>query len=158
MSELDKVESMTNRIEQLYTEIENEMVKYDDFDFPEGSLITKLNEERKSLTIERALLWRKLKSNGEMLYTNQEIIMDKLNESFPNVKSGERVELFGESYIKRFQPVELNKTGKKVKKYWPYWLRLNERRKIDESWKTNIHQMWPDMFLIKADRNKASKY
>ncbi|MUH71462.1 hypothetical protein [Psychrosphaera haliotis] len=132
-------------------------MKYDDFDFPEESLINKLNSERKSLTMERALLWRKLKSNGEIPYTNQEVIIDKLNEAFPNAKSGERVELLGDSFIKRFQPIELNKTGKKVKKYWPYWLRLHDGGRIDENWKVNIHQMWPDMFLIKADRNKAFK-
>ncbi|NVK24440.1 MAG: hypothetical protein HWE10_05900 [Gammaproteobacteria bacterium] len=157
MNETEKVDIMTSQIEQLQVDIESELDNYEDFNFPEDSLIKKLIDERKSLVLERALLWRELKSNGQMPYTKQEEIIDKLNEAFSNAKSNEKVELEGQFYLKRFQPVELSKTGKSVKKYWSYWLKLHEGGAIDRNWQSNIHQIWPDKFLINPDRNKARK-
>lgn len=157
MKELEQIDAMTARIDELETEIEDEASNYTDFDFPEDSLIKRLINERKSLVMDRALLSRKLKSNGDMPYTILEQIVDELNETFPDAKSNDKVELNGENYLKRFQPVELSKNGKSVKQYWTYWLRLNAKGTIDEDWKTDVHNLWPDMFLIKADRNKARK-
>lgn len=157
MQDLEHIDVMTSRIAQLQTDIENEVDKYEDFDFPEGSLIKSLIDERASLVMERALLLRKLKSNGDMPYTILEQIMDELNEAFPNAKSNDKVEFNGEKYLKRFQPVELSKTGKSVKQYWAYWLRLHEGGAIDRAWQNEIFNLWPDKFLISADRNKARK-
>lgn len=157
MQELEKFDVMTSRIEQLDTEIDNEMLKYEDFNFPEGSLIKKLVAERKSLIMEKALLSRQLKSNGDMPYTLLEQTMDELHEAYPDANSNDRVELNGEYYLKRFQPVELSKNGKSVKKYWPYWLRLNANGSVDENWQEEVLNLWPDKFVIRADRNKARK-
>lgn len=157
MQDLEHLDTLDYRINQLRAEIESEGEKYESFNFPEGSLIKRLIEERKSLVMERALLRRKLKSNGDIPYTVLEQILDELNEAFSDAKSNERVELKGEVYLRRFQPVELSKTGKSVKRYWPYWLRLHEGGAIDRNWQNEVFDLWPDKFLISADRNKARK-
>lgn len=106
---------------------------------------------------ERIKLILALKASGEMRLSELEETLNELNQLHPDANSKDEVEYQSITYQKRFQPVELSPTGKSVKKYWGYWLRLTQNKAIDETWQWELRMTFKDKFQVQADRNKKRK-
>ncbi|WP_338518453.1 hypothetical protein [Alteromonas gracilis] len=117
-----------------------------------------IKEQTSQLRFRIVLLTRQAKKEGDIPYTELELIMDELNDTYSDAKSNDEVTFKGDTYIRRFQPVELYPSGKRVKKYWPYWLKLNEKGRIERAWQNEVHNLWPEKFVIHATRKKATGY
>jgi len=157
-SSIEQVKRLEESIEALMDKLEDWGMKYPDLNFPESNNVAELRDELISRRVEKALLVRKLKSNGQLPFSEMDLVLDELNDSYADIKSGETIEYKGQAYLRRFQPIELSPTGKSVKKYWGYWLKLNPRGNIDEDWQEDLKDEWADKFQIQPDRNKARRY
>ena len=62
-----------------------------------------------------------LKKNGLIPYSDHELVIESLNNKYPNAQSREIVVHNGIKYRKKFIPLTLSKTGKTVKKWESTW-------------------------------------
>lgn len=66
-----------------------------------------------------------LKLNGLLVYTDDELVQDSLNEKYPLAKSGEIITFNEVRYQKRFHPGKRSKSGKTVKEWHSEWVNLD---------------------------------
>lgn len=66
-----------------------------------------------------------LKRQGLIPYSEKERLNNRLDEAFPCARSREIVEFEGARYIKKFYPKEKSRSGKSVKVWGSYWLKLD---------------------------------
>ena len=99
--------------------------------------------------IKKACILSDLKNNGIIPFSEVEIISEKLMILHQKVKNHQIVEYNGHSYKCRYSPLKLSKSGKSVRKWAKYWLRLLVNGQTDDQWENLVKEVWPEYFIIK---------
>ena len=99
--------------------------------------------------IKKACILSDLKNNGIIPFSEVEIISEKLMILHQKVKNHQIVEYNGHSYKCRYSPLKLSKSGKSVRKWAKYWLRLLVNGQTDDQWENLVKEIWPEYFIIK---------
>jgi len=101
--------------------------------------------------LKRAAMLVCLKKQGIIPVTDVEIISAELDVLHKRVRSKKVVEYKGNYYIRRFTPLKLSKSGKSVQKWAKFWLlQKSEEGGVDRNWESQVHEIWPAYFLIRA--------
>lgn len=114
-----------------------------------GLLYTPHIDAYNLVALKKAKILRFLKTNDLMPFTEVEHTSAKLMALHRRVKNQQVVEYSGDSYKCLFAPVKLSKTGKIVRQWGKYWIRLLPDGKQDPIWETQVREIWPENFLIK---------
>jgi len=114
-----------------------------------GEVYTPHIDNHTQICIKKACILRDLKNNGIIPFTEVEIICEKLMISHQKVKNHQIVEYNGHSYKCRYSPLKLSKSGKSVRKWAKYWLRLLIDGQTDDQWESLVKEIWPEYFVIK---------
>lgn len=67
-----------------------------------------------------------LKRRGLLPFTEHELLEESLNQRYPDAQSREVVVYNGKRYRRRFYPLELSKSGKRVKQWRKAWEPLDD--------------------------------
>jgi hypothetical protein len=114
-----------------------------------GEVYTPHIDVHTEMCVKKAGILIYLKNNGLIPFTEVEIISEKLMISHQKVKNHQIVEYDGYSYKCRYSPLKLSKTGKSVRKWSKYWLRLLNNGQTDDQWENLVKEIWPEYFIIK---------
>lgn len=102
-----------------------------------------------AVAVQKAKILKYLKSNDLIAVSEMETISAKLMVLHRRAKNHQLVEFNGHSYKCVFSPLKLSKTGKIVRKWAKYWLRMLPNGNIDKQWDSEVREVWPENFLIK---------
>ena len=114
-----------------------------------GQIYTPHIDIHTEVCIKKARILIDLKNNGLIPFTEVEIISEKLMILHQRVKNHQVVEYDGFFYKCRYSPLKLSKTGKSVRKWAKYWLRLLIDETPDQEWESSDKEIWPEYFVIK---------
>jgi|TARA_B110000091_G_scaffold54338_1_gene59636 hypothetical protein len=114
-----------------------------------GEVYTPHINNHTQVCIKKACILSDLKNNGIIPFSEVEIISEKLMILHQKVKNHQIVEYNGHSYKCRYSPLKLSKSGKSVRKWAKYWLRLLVNGQTDDQWENLVKEIWPEYFIIK---------
>ncbi|WP_286269757.1 hypothetical protein [Thalassotalea hakodatensis] len=100
--------------------------------------------------VEKARILKTLKEQNLLPYSNVEVISKVLMVKFKTAKSAQVCEYNDEQYQCRFAPLKLSKSGKIVRKWAKYWLKLLPNGSIDVPWQNEVKEIWPEYFIIRT--------
>ena len=114
-----------------------------------GLLYTPHIDAYNLVAVKKAKILQHLKKAELMPLSEVETVSTKLMALHRRAKNHQIVEHQGHSYKCVFAPLTLSKTGKIVRKWVKYWLRMLPNGKIDRAWESQVREVWPENFLIK---------
>ncbi|MBU2892343.1 hypothetical protein KO495_03275 [Colwellia sp. D2M02] len=100
--------------------------------------------------LKKAAIVSQFKKEGLLALSQVEIITAALDALYPKVKNRDVVEYHGNYYQRSFSPLKLSKSGKLVRKWAKYWLLQGANGEIEPQWKSEVHDLWPSYFVIRA--------
>ena len=115
-----------------------------------GMVYTPHIDDYMQASIKKAEILACLKKQGIMPLTEVELISSALDFLYKRAKNNAIVEYEGNSYQRRFSPLKLSKSGKVVRTWARYWLLQLPSGRIDPKWESQVREIWPTYFLIRA--------
>ncbi|MGJ8693392.1 MAG: hypothetical protein ACSHW0_13025 [Thalassotalea sp.] len=114
-----------------------------------GQVYTPHIDAHDQVCLKKAEILLQLKTNGLMPFTDVEIITAKLMALYQKAHNHQIVEHDGYNYECKYSPLKLSKSGKSVRRWAKYWLRKLPNDEIDRQWQSQVHEIWPEKFLIR---------
>lgn len=102
------------------------------------------------VSVKKAAILRDLKSNNMLPISDIETITEQLDTLHKRAKNRDTVEFKKCKYERRFTPLKLSKSGKIVRKWAKFWLKLDAKDKVNKEWEMQVKEIWPEYFLIRA--------
>ena len=115
-----------------------------------GMIYTPHIDAYNEVAVQRAKIARELKENKLLAITEVEKISEQLNDLFKRAKNKDIIEYKKCKYQRRFTPLKLSKSGKIVSKWARFWLKLDDEDKVNLEWQTQVKELWPEYFIIRA--------
>lgn len=100
--------------------------------------------------VKKAEILACLKRQGILPLSKVEIISATLDRLHKRARSRAIVEYEGDHYQRIFLPLKLSKSGKTVQKWAKIWLLQQTNGKVDSQWESQVKEIWPTYFLIRA--------
>jgi len=115
-----------------------------------GMVYTPHIDDYMQASIKKAEILACLKKQGIMELTEVELISTALDFLHKRAKNNTVVEYDGNNYQRRFSPLKLSKSGKIVRTWAKYWLLQLPSGRVDPKWESQVREIWPSYFLIRA--------
>ena len=115
-----------------------------------GMVYTPHIDDYMRVSIQKAEILVCLKNQGLLAVSEVEVISSALDLLHKRAKNNVAVEYNGNTYQRRFSPLKLSKSGKVVRTWAKYWLLQLPSGKIDPQWESQVREIWPTYFLIRA--------
>lgn len=115
-----------------------------------GMVYTPHIDDYMQASIKKAEVLACLKKQGLLALTEVEVISSALDFLHKRAKNNAVVEYDGHSYQRRFSPLKLSKSGKVVRTWARYWLLQLASGRVDPKWESQVREIWPTYFLIRA--------
>ena len=115
-----------------------------------GMVYTPHIDTYNEIAIKRAVILRDLKSNNVIPVSDIETITAQLDVLFKKAKNRDTVEHKKCKYQRRFTPLKLSKSGKIVRTWAKFWLKLDDKDNVNKEWEMQVKEIWPEYFLIRA--------
>lgn len=100
--------------------------------------------------VKKAEILACLKRQGILPLSKVEIISATLDSLHNRARNHAIVEYEGDQYQRIFLPLKLSKSGKTVQKWAKIWLLHQANGKVDPQWESQVREVWPTYFLIRA--------
>ena len=115
-----------------------------------GMVYTPHIDDYMRVSIKKAAILACLKKQGILALSDVELISTTLDILHKRAKNNVVIEYEGNCYQRRFSPLKLSKSGKIVRSWAKYWLLQLANGKVDPTWESQVREIWPYYFLIKA--------
>jgi len=115
-----------------------------------GMVYTPHIDDYMQASIKKAEILACLKKQGIIPLTEVELISTALDFLHKRAKNNAVVEYDGNSYQRRFSPLKLSKSGKVVRTWARYWFLQLPSGRVDPKWESQVREIWPTYFLIRA--------
>lgn len=115
-----------------------------------GMLYTPHIDTYMRFSIKKAEILACLKRQKILPLSKVELISTELNKVHNKAKNHAVVSYEGSHYQHRFLPLKLSKSGKSIQKWAKFWLLQNSDGKINSEWESQVREIWPTYFLIRA--------
>lgn len=102
------------------------------------------------VSVKKAGILACLKEQRILPLSKVEIISETLERLHKRARSRAIVEYEGDHYQRIYLPLKLSKSGKTVQKWAKIWLLQQANGKIDSQWESQVREIWPTYFLIRA--------
>jgi len=102
------------------------------------------------VSINKAAILACLKRQKILPLSEVELISTALDCLHKRAKNNAIVEYKGKKYQRQFSPFKLSKSGKSVQKWAKFWLLQLSDETIDPYWDSQVREIWPTYFLIRA--------
>lgn len=100
--------------------------------------------------VKKAEILACLKRQGILPLSKVEIISATLDSLHKRARSRAIVEYQGDHYQRIYLPLKLSKSGKTVQKWAKTWLLQQANGKVDSQWESQVIEIWPTYYLIRA--------
>lgn len=101
-------------------------------------------------SIKKAEILVCLKRQQILPLSKVELISAALNQLHSKVKNNTVVSYDGSNYQRRFLPLKLSESGKNIQRWAKFWLLQNSDGRINSEWESQVREIWPTYFLIRA--------
>jgi len=115
-----------------------------------GKVYTPHIDEYMQVCLKKAEILACLKKQNILPVSDTELISAELERLYKSVRHHTVVEHEGNQYERRFLPLKLSKSGKNIQKWAKFWLLLREDGSVDNSWESQVREIWPVYFLIRS--------
>lgn len=115
-----------------------------------GQVYTPHIDAYNTVSLVKAKILFELKRKGDLPFSDVEVISAKLMALYQKAKPNQVVDYNGESYECRYSPLKLSKSGKTVRKWAKYWLKILPDGEKDRDWEIQVHEIWPENFIIRS--------
>lgn len=115
-----------------------------------GMIYTPHIDTYMQFSIKKAEILACLKRQKILPLSEVELISTALNKFHNKAKNLTVVSYKGNHYQRRFLPLKLSKSGKNVQRWAKFWLLQNADGKINSEWESQVREIWPSYFLIRA--------
>lgn len=115
-----------------------------------GMVYTPHIDDYMQASIKKSEILACLKKQGIIPLTEVELISTALDFLHKRAKNNAVVEYDGNSYQRRFSPLKLSKSGKVVRTWARYWFLQLPSGRVDPKWESQVREIWPTYFLIRA--------
>lgn len=115
-----------------------------------GMVYTPYIDDYMQVSIKKSEILACLKTQGLLALSEVEVISSTLDFLHKRAKNNVVVEHDGNAYQRRFSPLKLSKSGKVVRKWARYWLLQLPSGRVDPKWESQVREIWPTYFLIRA--------